>query len=91
MTVPLEESEPAKHSFAQLSPGEQAVAAAALDRIRQDPRIGDEIPGWREPMIEYTYTTCLAPDSAEAVTLVYQYTPGFGVTVVYYFRDPLLL
>ncbi|MFC9845764.1 hypothetical protein ACFWFF_27185 [Streptomyces sp. NPDC060223] len=40
------------------------------------------------PSVEYTYTTPLARDSAEAITVVYTHTPGMGVTVVYYFRDP---
>ncbi|MFD4600048.1 hypothetical protein ACFWPQ_18725 [Streptomyces sp. NPDC058464] len=38
--------------------------------------------------MEYTYTTPLVRDSAEAITVVYTHTPGMGVTVVYYFRDP---
>ncbi|WP_210581587.1 hypothetical protein [Streptomyces sp. GESEQ-4] len=33
----------------------------------------------------------LARDSAEAITVVYTHTPGMGVTVVYYFRDPQVL
>jgi hypothetical protein len=38
--------------------------------------------------VEYTYTTPLARDSAEAITIVYTHTPAPGITVVYYFRDP---
>ncbi|WP_406837699.1 hypothetical protein ACICHK_17895 [Streptomyces sp. AHU1] len=41
--------------------------------------------------MEYTYTTPLARDSAEAITVVHTHTPGLGVTIVYYFRDPLIV
>jgi hypothetical protein len=89
--TPLEEAEFAKQAFAALTEGEQRVATAALQVIRRDPAGGREIPGRREPSVEYTYTTQLADDSAEAITVVYQHTPDIGVTVVYYFRDPLVL
>ncbi|MEV6616795.1 hypothetical protein AB0N31_23675 [Streptomyces sp. NPDC051051] len=60
----------------------------ALAAIGRDPAVGREVPGWRPPSVEYTYTTPLARDSAEAITVVYTHTHGMGVTVVYYFRDP---
>ncbi|CAM5579288.1 hypothetical protein SALBM311S_12974 [Streptomyces alboniger] len=37
------------------------------------------------------FTTPLAHDSAEAITIVYTHTLGMGVTVVYYFRDPQMV
>ncbi|WP_314416052.1 hypothetical protein [Streptomyces sp. DSM 40484] len=86
--VPLEEAEPARKAFVDLTEGEQEVALDALALIGRDPAVGREIPGWRPPSVEYTYTTPLARDSAEAITVVYAHTPGLGVTVVYYFRDP---
>ncbi|MBT2398394.1 hypothetical protein J7E96_11190 [Streptomyces sp. ISL-96] len=86
--LPLEEADPAKKAFADLTEGEREVARAALEVIRRHPAAGREIPGWRPPSVEYTYTTPMARDSAEAVTVVYTHTPGMGVTVVYYFRDP---
>ncbi|MFF4060576.1 hypothetical protein ACFYZ8_36210 [Streptomyces sp. NPDC001668] len=86
--IPLEEAESARKAFGELTEGERDVVRGALATIAQDPAAGREIPGWRPPSVEYTYTTPLAPDSAEAITVVYTYTPGLGVTVVYYFRDP---
>lgn len=86
--VPLEEAEPAKKAFGDLTGGEREVVRNALAVIGRDPTSGREIPGWRPPSVEYTYTTTLARDSAEAITVVYTHTPGMGVTVVYYFRDP---
>ncbi|NSL43428.1 hypothetical protein [Streptomyces sp. 8P21H-1] len=86
--VPLEEAEPARKAFVDLTEGERKVVRDALAAIGRDPAAGREIPGWRPPSVEYTYTTPLAEDSAEAVTVVYTHTPGLGVTVVYYFRDP---
>ncbi|AVZ73627.1 hypothetical protein SLUN_17045 [Streptomyces lunaelactis] len=86
--VPVEEADSAKQSFEGLTEGEKEVALVALTVIGRDPAAGTEIPGWRPPTREYTYTTPLARDSAEAVTVVYQHTPGMGATVVYYFRDP---
>ncbi|WP_406493611.1 hypothetical protein OHB06_22970 [Streptomyces sp. NBC_01604] len=41
--------------------------------------------------MEYTYTTPLARDSAESNTVVYTHTPGLGVTVAFYFRDPQVM
>ncbi|MGW0536105.1 hypothetical protein [Streptomyces sp. NPDC003032] len=89
--TPLEEADFAKQAFAEPTEGEQEVALAALAVIKRTPAAGREIPGWRSPSVEYTYTTPLARDSAEAITVVYQHTPGLGVTVVYYFRDPQVL
>lgn len=86
--VPLEEAEPARKVFGDLTEGEREMAREALAAIARDPAVGREIPGWRPPSVEYTYTTPLASDSAEAITVVYTHTPGLGVTVVYYFRDP---
>jgi hypothetical protein len=86
--VPLEEAEPARKAFGDLTEGERDVVREALAAIRRDPTVGREIPGWRPPSVEYTYTTPLARDSAEAITVVYTHTPRMGVTVVYYFRDP---
>lgn len=86
--VPLEEFDTAKQSFSVLTEGEKDVALAALEVIRRDPAAGIEIPGWRPPTREYTYTTPLARDSAEAISVIYQHTPGIGTTVVFYFRDP---
>ncbi|MFI5676696.1 hypothetical protein [Streptomyces cellulosae] len=86
--VPLEEAEPARKAFGDLTEGERDVVREALVAISRDPAVGREIPGWRPPSVEYTYTTALARDSAEAITVVYTHTPGMGVTVVYYFRDP---
>ncbi|MER6628189.1 hypothetical protein ABT301_08110 [Streptomyces sp. NPDC000987] len=86
--VPLEEAEPARKAFGDLTEGERDVVRDALATISGDPAVGREIPGWRPPSVEYTYTTPLARDSAEAITVVYMHTPGMGVTVVYYFRDP---
>jgi hypothetical protein len=64
------------------------VVREALGVIAREPSAGRAIPGWRPPSAEYTYTTPLARDSAEAITVLYTHTPGMGVTVVYYFRDP---
>ncbi|MGP4044132.1 hypothetical protein [Streptomyces sp. 2A115] len=86
--VPLEEAEPAKKALVGLTEGERETVRDALAAIGRDPAVGREIPGWRPPSVEYTYTTALAHDSAEAITVVYTHTPGMGVTVVYYFRDP---
>ncbi|MEU1512052.1 hypothetical protein ABZ490_07790 [Streptomyces sp. NPDC005811] len=86
--VPLEEAEPAKKALGELTEGEREVVRDALLAIGRDPAVGREIPGWRPPSVEYTYTTPLARDSAEAITVVYTHTQGMGVTVVYYFRDP---
>ncbi|MFB7109691.1 hypothetical protein [Streptomyces sp. NPDC056190] len=86
--VPLEEAELARKAFGNLTEGEREVVREALAVIGRDPGVGREIPGWRPPSVEYTYTTPLARDSAEAITVVYTHTPGMGVTVVYYFRDP---
>jgi hypothetical protein len=86
--VPLEEAELARKAAGDLTEGEREVVREALAAIRRDPAVGREIPGWRTPSVEYTYTTPLARDSAEAITVVYTHTPGMGVTVVYYFRDP---
>ncbi|WP_329598247.1 hypothetical protein OIE43_24245 [Streptomyces pseudovenezuelae] len=86
--IPLEEAEPARKAFGDLTEGEREVVRSALAAIARDPAVGREIPGWRPPSLEYTYTTPLASDSAEAITVVYTHTPGLGVTVVYYFRDP---
>ncbi|MEH0419484.1 hypothetical protein [Streptomyces sp. B21-083] len=86
--VPLEEAEPARKTFGDLTEGEREVVRDALVAIRRDPGVGREIPGWRPPSVEYTYTTPLARDSAEAITVVYTHTPGMGVTVVFYSRDP---
>ncbi|MEV8033289.1 hypothetical protein [Streptomyces sp. NPDC086182] len=85
--IPLEEAEPAKKPLTGLTEGEREALAA----IGRDPAAGREIPGWRPPSVEYTYTTPPARDSAEAITVVYTHTPGLGVTVVYYFRDPLMV
>jgi peptidoglycan/xylan/chitin deacetylase (PgdA/CDA1 family) len=86
--VPLEEAEPARKAFGDLTEGEREVVRDALVAIGHDPAVGREIPGWRPPSVEYTYTTPRARDSAEAITVVYTHTPGMGVTVVHYFRDP---
>ncbi|WP_329339752.1 hypothetical protein OG252_28835 [Streptomyces sp. NBC_01352] len=86
--VPLEEAEPARKAFGDLTEGEREVVRDALVAIGRDPAVGREIPGWRPPSVEYTYTTPLARDSAESITVVYTHTPGLGVTIVYYFRDP---
>ena len=86
--IPLEEAEPARKAFGDLTEGERDAVRQALAAIARDPAVGREIPGWRPPSVEYTYTTPLASDSAEAITVVYTHTPGLGVTVVYYFRDP---
>ena len=86
--IPLEEAEPARKAFGDLTEGERQMVREALAAIARDPAVGSEIPGCRPPSLEYTYTTPLAPDSAEAITVVYTHTPGLGVTVVYYFRDP---
>ena len=86
--VPLEEAEPARKAFGDLTEGERKVVREALAAIARVPALGREIPGWRPPSVEYTYTTPFAPDSAEAITVVYTHTPGMGVTVVYYFREP---
>ncbi|MEU0074584.1 hypothetical protein ABZ027_34375 [Streptomyces sp. NPDC006332] len=88
---PLEEAEPARKAFGDLTEGEREVVWEALVVIRRDPRAGREIPGWRPPSVEYTYTTSLAHDSAEAIMIVYTHTHGMGVTVVYYFRDPQMV
>ncbi|MEV1078280.1 hypothetical protein AB0I98_08505 [Streptomyces sp. NPDC050211] len=89
--VPLEEAEPARKAFGDLTEGEREAVRDALAVIGRDPTADREIPGWRPPSVEYTYTTPLARDSAEAITVVYTHTPGMGVTVVYYFRDPQVL
>ncbi|MFC8365412.1 hypothetical protein ACFUIY_36750 [Streptomyces griseorubiginosus] len=89
--IPLEEAEPARKAFGDLTEGERDVVREALAAIARDPAVGREIPGWRAPSVEYTYTTRLASDSAEAITVVYTHTPGLGITVVYYFRDPQVL
>ncbi|GGY94464.1 hypothetical protein [Streptomyces poonensis] len=86
--VPLEEAEPARKAYVDLTEGERDMVRNALALIARDPAAGREVPGWRPPSVEYTYTTPLAPDTAEAITVVYTHTPGMGVTVVYYFRDP---
>ncbi len=86
--VPLEEAEPARKVFGDLTEGEREVVRDALVVIGRDTAAGREIPGWRPPSVEYTYTTPLARDSAEAITVVYTHTLGMGVTVVFYFRDP---
>lgn len=86
--VPLEEAEPARKAFGDLTEGEREAVREALTAIARDPGAGREIPGWRPPTVEYTFTTPLARDSAEAITVVYTHTQGMGVTVVYYFRDP---
>lgn len=86
--IPLEEAEPARKAFGDLTEGERDVVREALAAIARDPAVGREIPGWRPPSVEYTYTTPLASGSAEAITVVYTHTPGLGVTVVDYFRDP---
>ena len=86
--VPLEEAKPARKAFGDLTEGEREVVRVALAAMARNPATGREIPGWRPPSVEYTYTTPLARDSAEAITVVYTHTPGMGVTVVYYFRDP---
>ncbi|MFD5515798.1 hypothetical protein [Streptomyces sp. NPDC127066] len=88
---PLEEAEPAKRALTDLTEGEREAVRDALATIGRDPAVGREIPGWRPPSVEYTYTTPLARDSVEAITVVYTHTPGLGVTVVYYFRDPLIV
>lgn len=87
----MEEAEPARKALGDLTEGERDVVRAALAVIARDPAVGREIPGWRTPSVEYTYTTPLARDSAEAITVVYTYTTGMGVTVVYYFRDPQVM
>jgi hypothetical protein len=79
----LEEAEPARKAFGDLTEGEREVVREALAAIGQDPTAGREIPGWRPPSVEYTYTTSQARDSAEAITVVYTHTPGMGITVVY--------
>ncbi|MET8854698.1 hypothetical protein [Streptomyces sp. NPDC004579] len=89
--IPLEEAEPAKKALTSLTEGEREAVRDALAAIGQDPAVGREIPGWRPPSVEYTYTTPPARDSAEAITVVYTHTPGLGVTIVYYFRDPLIV
>jgi hypothetical protein len=89
--IPLEEAEPAKKPLTGLTEGEREAVREALAAIGRDPAAGREIPGWRPPSVEYTYTTPPARDSAEAITVVYTHTPGLGVTVVYYFRDPLMV
>ncbi|WP_326787185.1 hypothetical protein [Streptomyces sp. NBC_00151] len=89
--IPLEEAEPAKKALTGLTEGEREAVRDALAAIGRDPAVGREIPGWRPPSVEYTYTTPLARDSAEAITVVYTRTPGLGATVVYYFRDPLVV
>ncbi|MGW5128118.1 hypothetical protein ACWEQ7_29550 [Streptomyces sp. NPDC004069] len=89
--VPLEEAELARKAFGNLTEGEREVVREALAVIGRDPEVGREIPGWRPPSVEYTYTTPLSRDSAEAITVVYTHTPGMGVTVVYYFRDPQMV
>ncbi|KUM83299.1 MULTISPECIES: hypothetical protein [Streptomyces] len=71
--IPLEEAEPARKAFGDLTEGEREVVRAALAAIARDPAVGREIPGWRPPSLAYTHT------------------PGLGVTVVYYFRDPQVL
>ncbi|MET7477244.1 hypothetical protein ABZT17_23155 [Streptomyces sp. NPDC005648] len=86
--VPLEEAELARKAFGGLTEEERDVVRDALEVIARDPAAGREVPGWRPPSVEYTYTTPLAHDTAEAITVVYTHTPGMGVTVVYYFRDP---
>ncbi|KUO10839.1 hypothetical protein [Streptomyces sp. DSM 15324] len=73
--VPLEEAEPAKKAFGDLTEGEREVVRDALLAIGRDPAVGRAIPGWRPPSVEYTYTTPLARDSAEAITVVYTHTP----------------
>ncbi|MFG2296620.1 hypothetical protein [Streptomyces sp. NPDC048603] len=92
MSEPLEELPAAVESFERLTPGEQDRVREALESIELDPTAGRPIPA-RFPgtAVEYTYTTPLAKDSAEAVTVVYVHEPGIGIAVVLYFRDPLRL
>lgn len=66
--VPLEEAEPARKAFGDLTEGEREAVREALAAIAREPAVGREIPGWRLPSVEYTYTTPLARDSAEAIT-----------------------
>jgi hypothetical protein len=57
--IPLEEAEPARKAFGDLTEGERDVVREALAAIARDPAVGREIPGWRPPSVEYTYTTLL--------------------------------
>ncbi|MFJ4515968.1 hypothetical protein [Streptomyces sp. NPDC088816] len=84
----MEEAELARKAFGSPTEGEREVVRDALVVICREPGAGREIPGWRPPSVEYTYTTPLARDSAEAIAVVCTHTPGMGVTVGYYFRDP---
>jgi hypothetical protein len=89
--VPLEETGPARKAFGDLTERERDLVREALVAISRDPAVGREIPGRRPPSVEYTNTTALARDSAEAITVVYTHTPGMGVTVVYYVPDPQMV
>lgn len=53
--IPLEEAEPARKAFGDLTEGEREVVRAALAVIARDPAVGREIPGRRSPSVEYTY------------------------------------
>ncbi|MEU0189937.1 hypothetical protein ABZ250_08785 [Streptomyces afghaniensis] len=44
--VPLEEAEPARKAFGDLTEGEREVVREALVAIACDPAAGREIPGW---------------------------------------------
>ncbi|MES5821831.1 hypothetical protein [Streptomyces sp. RG80] len=66
--IPLEEAEPARKAFGDLTEGEREAVRDALSVIARAPTAGREIPGWRPPSVEYTYTTPLARDSAAAIT-----------------------
>ncbi|MFJ1974454.1 hypothetical protein ACIO93_38165 [Streptomyces sp. NPDC087903] len=68
--VPLEEAEPARKAFGDLTEGEREAVREALEEIGRDPAVGREIRGWRPLSVEYTYTTPPARDSAEAITVV---------------------
>jgi hypothetical protein len=74
--IPLEEAEPARKALGDLTEGEREVVRAALTVIARGPVAGREIPGWRPPSVEFTYTTPLARHSAEAITIVHTPTPG---------------
>ncbi|WP_405557554.1 hypothetical protein OHQ89_29565 [Streptomyces canus] len=52
--MPLEEAEPARKAFGDLTEGEREVVRAALAAIARDPAVGREIPGWRPLSVEYT-------------------------------------
>ncbi|MFG2956222.1 hypothetical protein ACGF5O_21175 [Streptomyces sp. NPDC048291] len=65
--VPLEEAEPAKKAFGDLTEGDREAVRDALAAIARDPAAGREIPGWRPPSVEYTYTPGMG------VTVVYDF------------------